>query len=54
MPALAIANQGADFLRPMMEGKANDIRYSGIEDSGHFIAEEQPEALVAELEKFFG
>lgn len=54
MPALAITNQGADFMRPMMEGKANDIRYSGIEDSGHFVAEEQPEVLVAELEKFFG
>jgi pimeloyl-ACP methyl ester carboxylesterase len=38
----------------MMGGKANDIRYSGIEDSGHFIAQEQPEALVAELERFFG
>lgn len=33
------ANQGADFMRPMMEGKANDIRCSGIEDSGHFVAE---------------
>lgn len=54
MPVLAIAHQGADFMRPMMERKANDIRYSGIEDSGHFVAEEQPEALVAELEKFFG
>jgi hypothetical protein len=27
---VAIAKQGADFMRPMMDGKADDIRCSGI------------------------
>ncbi|MFM9613017.1 alpha/beta fold hydrolase [Streptomyces niveiscabiei] len=42
MPVLAI---GGQYL---------DARYVTVEDSGHFVAEEQPGALAAELEKLFG
>ncbi|PWG07147.1 hypothetical protein DF268_44815 [Streptomyces sp. V2] len=42
MPVLAI---GGQYL---------DARYVTVEDTGHFVAEEQPGALAAELEKLFG
>ncbi|GAA2781978.1 alpha/beta fold hydrolase [Crossiella cryophila] len=33
--------------------QANDYELVEIADSGHYVAEEQPEALVAELRRFF-
>ncbi|MGW3248050.1 alpha/beta fold hydrolase [Streptomyces sp. NPDC001070] len=54
MPVLGLGGQYVAVVQAMMEGKATDIRYGTIEDSGHYIAEEQPEALAVELEKFFG
>ncbi|MFE2546172.1 alpha/beta fold hydrolase [Actinacidiphila glaucinigra] len=54
MPVLGLGGQYVAVVQAMMEGKADDIRFGTIADSGHYIAEEQPAALAAELEKFFG
>ncbi|WP_143674484.1 MULTISPECIES: alpha/beta fold hydrolase [Streptomyces] len=54
MPVLGLGAQYVAAVQAMMDGKATDIRYRTIKDSGHYVAEEQPEALAAELEKFFG
>ncbi|WP_327118171.1 alpha/beta hydrolase [Streptomyces sp. NBC_01341] len=53
MPTLVIGARYLDFIRIMMDGRVENPVYAKIEDSGHYIAEEQPEALVAELKKFF-
>lgn len=53
MPTLVIGARYLEFVQLMMEGRAEDVRYAKIEDSGHYIAEEQPEALAAELRSFF-
>lgn len=37
-----------------VKARAIDTRFVTIEDTGHYLAEEQPEALAAELQKFFG
>ncbi|MFF2328614.1 MULTISPECIES: alpha/beta fold hydrolase [unclassified Streptomyces] len=54
MPVLGIGAQHIGVVRESMAGKASDIRFSVIEDSGHYIAEENPRALADELVKFFG
>jgi pimeloyl-ACP methyl ester carboxylesterase len=56
MPVLVLGN---GFTLPFLKAELADnfpdtARYVVIEDTGHYIAEEQPEALAAELEKFFG
>lgn len=54
MPVLVLGGISLPSLRMTMESRATDAQYVAIEDTGHYIAEEQPEALAAELEKFFG
>ena len=56
MPVLAIgADQGsiADMAGPLRPF-CDDIRGVTVANSGHFIPEEQPQALVEELARFFG
>ncbi|GAA1866747.1 alpha/beta fold hydrolase [Asanoa iriomotensis] len=55
MPVLVLGN-GATL--PFLKAELADLfpadaRYVTIEDTGHYIAEEQPEALAAELATFF-
>ncbi len=56
MPVLAIGADGGSItdmagpLRPFCD----DIRGVTVKNSGHFIPEEQPEALAGELVRFFG
>ncbi|MFF3946545.1 alpha/beta fold hydrolase [Streptomyces sp. NPDC001902] len=55
MPVLGL---GGPLVIGAIEGavraRATDTRFVTIEDTGHYLAEEQPEALAAELQKFFG
>lgn len=54
MPVLVLGGVFLDFLKAVMEGRATDIRFARTQESGHYMAEEDPEFLAAELEKFFG
>ena len=55
MPVLSVSGQasfGPDQ-RPFFEAFAGNIReHLTVENSGHFVAEEQPEALIAALRSF--
>ncbi len=56
MPVLSVggsASFGAD-LREEIASLAADHRHVTIDDCGHYLAEEQPEALVGHLFDFFG
>ncbi len=55
MPAQILGNSFTlPFLRSELAANfSGTTEYVTIEDTGHYIAEEQPEALAAELEKFF-
>ena len=56
MPVLTVggtASFGADLageIRPL----ARHVRSVMIENCGHYLAEERPEQVVAELRRFFG
>lgn len=54
MPALVVGGSSLPFMKVEMESRLTDAQWVHIGDTGHYIAEEQPEALAAELEKFFG
>ncbi|GIF62579.1 hypothetical protein Ais01nite_06140 [Asanoa ishikariensis] len=56
MPVLVLGNSFTlPFLKSELAAQFPDTaRYVTIEDTGHYIAEEQPEALAAELAAFFG
>ena len=51
MPVLAIGGPGYGWLASVMPSKASDLRLVRF-DSGHFIAEEVPDQLLAELGGF--
>jgi pimeloyl-ACP methyl ester carboxylesterase len=54
-PILAIV--GADeteFMTGSLDGKASDFRVVEVPDSGHYLAEERPETVLAELTGFLG
>ncbi|MFI8181467.1 alpha/beta fold hydrolase [Actinacidiphila glaucinigra] len=56
--AMPVLGLGGPLVIGAIEGavraRATDTRFVTIEDTGHYLAEEQPEALAAELQKFFG
>lgn len=55
IPVLSVAGQASfgEAQKPFVEAFANHIaNHVTIENSGHFVAEEQPEALMAELGAF--
>lgn len=54
MPVLAMASEGNTFLRDQVAARATDVTGVEIAGSGHLLAEEQPEAVVQGLVKFFG
>lgn len=55
IPVLSVSGQASfgDAQRRFVEAFANNVaRHVTVADSGHFVAEEQPEALMAELRAF--
>ena len=52
MPVLALSGR-APWTFEMMRPLAHEVRGGAIENSGHWLAEEQPEALARELRAFF-
>jgi len=55
LPVLALYGEASpvSFIIDMMEAVATDVRGGAIEESGHFVPEERPEALAEELIAFF-
>ncbi|MBZ9642309.1 alpha/beta fold hydrolase [Streptomyces sp. PSKA30] len=53
MPVLFMAGQSAPAIIPMMQEKAADLHVHAISGAGHFLSDERPEELLAEMEKFF-
>lgn len=54
-PILTLAGQDAyPALQEQMAGKGTDVRITAVPGSGHYIPEEQPEFLIAQLAEFFG
>ncbi len=56
MPVLAVrADQGSmPDLVSVLQAIATDVRGTAISSCGHYLAEEQPQALARELQSFFG
>lgn len=55
MPVLAVAGAGGRYARrigPMMEEVAEDVRVAVVPAAGHWLAEENPEALATALIEF--
>lgn len=52
MPVLGIGGPGYDWLKYTLPKKATDVSVVKVENSGHFLPEEQPEVTVKEIEKF--
>jgi pimeloyl-ACP methyl ester carboxylesterase len=53
-PILGLAAAGNyDYLVDVLSRKAIDVRTRKIDNSGHYLTDEQPEAVVAELKAFF-
>jgi pimeloyl-ACP methyl ester carboxylesterase len=52
MPVLGLGGPGYGWLKATLSGKATDPRVIKVEGSGHFIAEEKPEATVGYLADF--
>ncbi|WP_280447499.1 alpha/beta fold hydrolase [Nocardia cyriacigeorgica] len=54
MPVLTLAGEDSyPVLREQMADKGTDVRVVAVPGSGHYIPEEQPEFLLAELTAFF-
>jgi pimeloyl-ACP methyl ester carboxylesterase len=53
-PMLGLAAQYNDTLAAVLPSKGTDVRVAPIAGSGHFIPEEQPEAVVKALTEFLG
>jgi pimeloyl-ACP methyl ester carboxylesterase len=43
-----------DAVAPVITRHAADVRLRRVEHTGHYIPEERPDAVVAELRRFFG
>jgi pimeloyl-ACP methyl ester carboxylesterase len=52
MPVLGLGGPGYDWLRFTLPNKTTDPKIIKIENSGHFIEEEQPAAVVKEINSF--
>ncbi|WP_223817981.1 alpha/beta fold hydrolase [Mucilaginibacter rubeus] len=52
MPVLGIGGPGYDWLRFTLPNKTTDLKIEKIENSGHFIAEEQPETVIRDILQF--
>ncbi|UPK67337.1 alpha/beta fold hydrolase [Chitinophaga filiformis] len=52
MPVLGIGGPGYDWLKYALPKKAADVKLVKVENSGHFLPEEQPDVTVREIEQF--
>ena len=52
MPVLAIGGPGYNWLKGTLESKVKNLKLIHMEDSGHFIAEERPEATISAVQDF--
>jgi pimeloyl-ACP methyl ester carboxylesterase len=43
-----------DFMKDAWAGQGTDVRVHKVPNTGHFLAEENPEAVIAELKAFLG
>ncbi|TCO62182.1 alpha/beta fold hydrolase [Actinocrispum wychmicini] len=53
-PMLGLAAEYNDTLAEVLPGKGTDVRLAKIAGSGHFLPEEQPDAVVKALTDFLG
>jgi pimeloyl-ACP methyl ester carboxylesterase len=53
MPVLGVAGPGYGWLKGSLEANAHSPEVVKLQDSGHFVQEEQPEKLVRLLLAFF-
>lgn len=49
MPVLGIGGPGYDWLRFTLPNKTTNLKVEKVENSGHFIAEEQPEEVIKDI-----
>jgi pimeloyl-ACP methyl ester carboxylesterase len=52
MPVLALGGPGYVWLKTTLDRKTTNLQAYKIPDSGHFIAEEQPEVTLKYLADF--
>jgi len=52
MPVLGLGGPGYSWLKATLSTKATDLKVIKVEGSGHFIAEEKPDATITYLEDF--
>ncbi|NKJ09530.1 alpha/beta hydrolase [Rhizobium sp. SG741] len=52
MPVLALGGPGYVWLKTTLERKTTNLQVFKIADSGHFIAEEQPEETLKHITDF--
>ena len=53
MPVLGLGSTGYGWLKAAVTPKATDFRLVKVENSGHFMQEEQPEFVTKSLIEFF-
>ena len=55
VPMLGLASEFSyDFMRYVWAGQGTDVRVHKVPGTGYFLAEENPDAVLAELTAFFG
>jgi pimeloyl-ACP methyl ester carboxylesterase len=54
MPVLALGGPGYGWLKGVLSSKTTNLRVVQVENSGHFIPEEQPDFASRSLIDFFG
>ena len=53
IPVLALGATGYEWLKASLPSKVNNFKLVRVENSGHYMAEENPAFVAAEFEKFF-
>jgi pimeloyl-ACP methyl ester carboxylesterase len=54
VPVLGLGSIGYEYLKLTLPQVASNVKAVRIENSGHFIVEEQPEMTAQQLTEFFG
>lgn len=55
VPLLGLAGEFSyDFMKDVWAGQGTDVRVEKVPGAGHFLAEENPAKVLAELKSFFG
>ncbi len=53
VPLLALGATGYDGMKSSLSAKVENLQLVKVEDSGHFVVEEQPELVTTQLVEFF-